>query len=321
MTTAHNPAGKVEVIGLALALALWGSSLPMFCWTIYILCRRRPFSATNCANVIVACLLFIISTIRVIDSAKFTLEKFFRLHDHSPGIPKAMQKSFHQETLVSSVTYGLQTMLGDAVVIYRCYVVWQSPRIIAVPVLLWCGTIATFIGGIFYMARMTISQNTLFTSGAGRCVVAFFYLTLLTNLISTGLLAYRIRAIHGTIPRSPTSMMRSTIYPIMLVIIDAGILYSALLLTAIILLCLKSSFTFAMADIIVPTISIIFYLVIMRIAAAKSSLQSPTTAHPSGSYSTNAGPQMTSVDPVASARPLPEDNEHPIRNSSPDDRV
>jgi hypothetical protein len=66
----------------------------------------------------------------------------------------------HDERLVATIIYGLQMMLGDAVVvrlgvrlslgtstlpesdqIYRCYMLWQNLHVVAVPVLLWCGTV------------------------------------------------------------------------------------------------------------------------------------------------------------------------------------
>ncbi|KAG8214977.1 hypothetical protein J3R82DRAFT_8379 [Butyriboletus roseoflavus] len=43
------------------------------------------------------------------------------------------QWSFVYKNLV----YTLQTLVGDGVVIYRCYVLWQSWLIIVLPIILW----------------------------------------------------------------------------------------------------------------------------------------------------------------------------------------
>jgi hypothetical protein len=65
-----------------------------------------------------------------------------------------------------------------------------------------------------------------------------------------GLLAIRIRTISRGMPCDKTCVVRNRIFPIMNIIVDAGILYSALLLTTIVMLALKSNVTFAMADIV-----------------------------------------------------------------------
>lgn len=87
---------------------------------------------------------------------------------------------------------------------------------------------------------------------------AFFYLTLATNVLSTGssssflswvsplinsvgLLAYRIFSIDREVSRAQASIMKRSIRPIMMIIVDAGIFYTVLLLIIIILFATKSN--------------------------------------------------------------------------------
>lgn len=123
------------------------------------------------------------------------------------------------------------------------------------------GVTATFIPSTYFLWQVADNQPNLSWVLTGRWRTIFYSLTLATNLISTGkinwslywiiwldnylgLLAYRIQSVDRQFYRSENSVMRRSIYPIMLTIVDAGILYSTLLIVAIATWSIKSSGSF-----------------------------------------------------------------------------
>ncbi|KAG1861741.1 hypothetical protein DFJ58DRAFT_776857 [Suillus subalutaceus] len=85
--------------------------------------------------------------------------------------------------------YVLQTLLGDGVVIYRCYVVWQSILVIILPSMLWCSVAVTGSGVIYSYSQVTNGSGDFFANVFGQptqWVTAFFASTMATNLLSSG---------------------------------------------------------------------------------------------------------------------------------------
>lgn len=75
-----------------------------------------------------------------------TEDGLVKYRDTFPGGPVAFFADVSQETfVVKCAIYVLQTLLGDGVMIYRCYVVWKSVRIIILPCVMWCGVASEVI--------------------------------------------------------------------------------------------------------------------------------------------------------------------------------
>jgi len=165
------------------------------------------------------------------------------------------------DTQALAMIYALQTLLGDAIVIYRCYVVWQSVSVILLPVATWVTFLAIWLTLVGYGNHSTSSW--LFSRQGAMLLNSFYALTLITNVISTGLLAFRIWTINRA-----TSQQRATksrILPLMNVCLDSGILYTTILTVSIILFTRKSQAIFIVQDMLVPTIAFTFYMVIIRV--------------------------------------------------------
>lgn len=73
------------------------------------------------------------------------------------------------------------------------------------------------------------------------------------------------------------------VWPIVRVILDAGILYSLSLLAALVCFIAKNHGHYVLLDMIMPIISITFYMVIIRITITKNSSQA--SQEPSSSFS------------------------------------
>jgi len=265
---------KSVIVVLALESALWGFSLMMFGMTLYLTCRGRSRQEINRWNIARSCMLLIGSTIHLAALGTRVVNAFV-IDTHFPGGPDGYLARLHRESIYMCAMYCFQTLLGDAIVIHRCYVVWQNIWLVIVPIMLWFGTAGFAITIIRRVVLKLNNGETPLATSLGLFMIPVFSLTLAANLLSTGLLAFRIYRINRELSRLQAGVLNSTIYPVMRTAIDAGVLYTLLLIAAIINQT-RSTDPFELTSIIVPCISIIFYMFIMRIALTQASQSTST---------------------------------------------
>ncbi|KAJ7708688.1 hypothetical protein B0H17DRAFT_1030505 [Mycena rosella] len=266
----YLPLDKAGIISTVLEGALYGFSVLMFLATLWTLTSGRKYAQINIAMVVVACLLFILSTIHIISDIKRIYSGLVLFRDTYPGGPPAWFANVSDPSFVfKNAIYAVQTALGDGVVIYRCYVVWSSIWVIVFPVILWLSVVATGIGGVYILSQPTADSGDIFFQRSGQWITAFYATTLTCNLCATALLAYRLWMIERSVHRSRVG--RGLTKPVLMVIIDAGALYSVTLFTALVCFVSKSNGQYVVLDMVTPIISIAFYMVILRIGIAQNS--------------------------------------------------
>ncbi|CDO72732.1 hypothetical protein BN946_scf184990.g15 [Trametes cinnabarina] len=149
--------------------------------------------------------------------------------------------------MFGSTLYVIQTLLGDAMVLYRCYLVWERNMVvIAIPCALLLGSTATGIG-ILYSFDKVVPQASIFVVQLNHWITAFFSMTFVTNVICT------------------------------------GAFYSATLLALLILYNVNSWFQYVVLDAVSAIVGIVFSLIMHRIATGISSVEGETAlVEPSG---------------------------------------
>ncbi|KIM81615.1 hypothetical protein PILCRDRAFT_821390 [Piloderma croceum F 1598] len=245
---------------------LYGFSLLMFCGTVWVLVFGRSMAKINKLMLSVAILLLLLSTTQIIFDIIRLEEGLVLQRDTFPGGPQAFFADVAQLTFMSrNSIFVIQTTLGDAVVIYRCYVVWQSVRIILIPCIMWCSVAATGIGSMYALSQ---GSAAVFAPFISRWIKSFYATSLSTNLLSTLLLAYRI----WSIDRQTLSVRvtKSHLRPILSVVIDSGLLYSFTLVAALVCFTLESHGQNIILNMISPIISIAFFMVIIRVEISQN---------------------------------------------------
>jgi len=285
-------ASRAAILGLVLESALWGFSVLMFGATLYLLCRGRSFSEVHLLNVTISVLFFFLSTMHMVVMANRVLAGFLS------ASPNEYFSHIQRSTVYMGSAYLLQTMLGDAVVIYRCYVVWQNVWVVVVPLALWFGMAGVAFHFIHVLNMMANGKHALFHNNIWPCL--FFSLSLGTNILATFLLAYRILQVNRKAASSQMTVMDTRIRPILKMAVDAAFLYTILLIAAIVNATSKSNDTILVVNLLVPSISIIFYMVIMRIVLAQAAHRSssPTAITPTNTgFTTTTDSCQVSRDP------------------------
>ncbi|KAG1728063.1 uncharacterized protein EDB91DRAFT_1022189, partial [Suillus paluster] len=285
MAQPNIPLDTASVISTVLEGILYGFSVLMFIGTLWALVQRNMSGAVKRRMIVIAYSLLLFSTAHIIIDIIRTEEGLVQQRDTFPGGPVAFFADVAQWSFVyKNLLYTLQTLVGDGVVIYRCYVVWQSWYITIIPGLLWlsvAGTPGTGIGSVFSISRATVNKENIFAPGTGPWITSFLGATLLANLVSTSLLAYRIWSIGRRV--SNTASGTGVLRPVLRIVLDAGVLYSISLLAALICFVTKNHGHYILLDMIMPIISITFFMVIIRISLNASSSPSEERLEPSES--------------------------------------
>ncbi|KAG2141420.1 uncharacterized protein EDB93DRAFT_1105705 [Suillus bovinus] len=158
--------------------------------------------------------------------------------------------------------YVLQTLVADGVV---------SVWIVILPIMLWCSVAVTGVTALYRSSQASTGSEVFVNSlHLVQWVTAFFASTIATNLLSSGLLAYRIWVIQRGVSGFRTGISRKNRMPVVRVLVDAAILYSAVLVTALVLFICGNNEQDTVVDMAVPIMSIAFYMVLIRIALNKT---------------------------------------------------
>jgi len=250
---------RAPIVSVSLQGILYGFSVCMFGMSVWVLAFQRRDRKINAPMLIVACTLWILSTIRMFIDIVLTT-KAFVYHISTPTGPEEFLSDFSGSvSLLDNTIYGLQTLIGDAVVIYRCYVVWGRFDIIILPSMAWLASLGTIIYILNSFAHGTISGNK---------ILIFYATTLSANLTATSLLAFRIwkadRAARKN--NSPHSSLR----PLLIVIIESGALYSVTLIMALVTVIHFLPMEYVVNSIIPAVISITFNMIFIRVGLARN---------------------------------------------------
>lgn len=256
------------LLAVALEGIVYGFSVLLFIGTIWSLTAKQRIQSVNRPIAAVAILLFVLSTAHMIVNIIRVEDGLVKYRDTYPGGPVAFFADPSQKTLlILRGLYVLQTMLADGVVIYRCYVVWQSIWIIILPCMLWCSVTVTGISVVYYYSQASNASADFFANVVGEItqwVTAFFASTMATNGLSSGLLAYRIWMIERNVSTVRTT--KSTMMPIVRMLMDAAVLYTVVLFIGLICFVTSNNGVEPEVDMIMPIISITFYMVLIRMA-------------------------------------------------------
>ncbi|KAG1831965.1 hypothetical protein DFJ58DRAFT_242761 [Suillus subalutaceus] len=272
------PLDTAFLVSSVLVGILYGFSVFMFVGTIWTFTYKHRTRDVNRPMAAVATLLFLLSTADMVLVIIQVEDGLVKYRDAYPGGPETFFANFRQETFIAkNVIYTLQTLLGDGVVIYRCYALWQSVWVIILPCILWCGIAAFGICWVYAPRSIPPGplDQTVFASDFGIWITAFLTFTLATYLFSSGLVVYHIWTVERKVSAVYVAKPKM---PILRVLIDAASLYSAALCPFIIIYYAYSSAVFyVMGDMLIPIISIVFYTVFIRIAINKHTQDGETS--------------------------------------------
>ncbi|PIL26567.1 hypothetical protein GSI_12325 [Ganoderma sinense ZZ0214-1] len=178
--------------------------------------------------------------------------------------------------------YVTQVLVGDSFMAYRAYIVWdRSVRVVVLPAILLFGEVV--IGYYISFSGPIVMKNlqTDVASCVDALVQAFFILSAVTNLLSTGLIMKRILTSsvgsHDVIPRA---LCRGAKWRVFESILQSAAIYSVASISLAATSFTSPTIAFPALHSVFPSvIGIVFLLIVVRI----------TRSAPAGSGSGSAG--------------------------------
>ncbi|KAI1782852.1 hypothetical protein LXA43DRAFT_386938 [Ganoderma leucocontextum] len=257
----------VSVFSTTSQAILYGYAVFMFMLAMWIVVRDRQRGRINYYMIVPGCLLLGLGTAEMAVNIARLYIGFISKGPGLSGGPDAYFADVTEPSFVAkSCLYNAQTIVLDAVVIYRTYVVWNNLLVCLLPIAGWFGLVATSIGLNVALASDSSEKTNVFAIRTSEWITSLLALTLATNLSSTGLLALKIWLVarQSAQYRSGTVLTR-----VLRVAIESGAIYSLTITTMLILFLANSDGVFVLLDMISPIIAIVFNMLIIRIGLAK----------------------------------------------------
>ncbi|KAJ7788605.1 hypothetical protein B0H14DRAFT_3504006 [Mycena olivaceomarginata] len=181
----------------------------------------------------------------------------------TPGGPVAFLgviSSWHH--IFKDVMYTVQSLLGDAMAVYRCWILWNRDyRFVILP---FCLLITSTIAGstVTVLFANTDPTASIFDPRLTNWITVFFSTAVAQNIITTGLMALRLwqREKRSTQYR----ISRGGFIPILLILMESAALYlfvETLLLT---LYEVNYNAQFIVLEAVTPVIGITFCMITNR---------------------------------------------------------
>ncbi|KAJ2918006.1 hypothetical protein MD484_g2363, partial [Candolleomyces efflorescens] len=192
--------------------------------------------------------------------------------------PRGTPLSYYRQNLywdnhAHSAMIGIMIWLGDALVIYRCYIIWgQKLYVVAVPLLLLLIKMGFNITlNVWFGNTFTSYENIL------PIIEAVYPINFAQNVLTTGLIAYKIFKQHRTSQSIGLNVShRISLMHVMRIIVESALIYTFELMLLIILSFSKSPLQYVVQAAIIPSVGIVFLLIAIRVHIARDRPAAPS---------------------------------------------
>lgn len=173
----------------------------------------------------------------------------------------------HQTTTFGTVTnflYLVEAGIGDCIMIYRLFHVWDgNPLVYVVPCL---SSVAMFASGIGIMYQFSVLPPgaDIFDPVCARWVITFFVSTVVTNLYTTALITNCIWSNNRTLKSFLNSKLRLSVV-ITEVIVESIAIYTFTSLAVLVFYLTRSAWLYAFIKCTCPVIGLSFCMLLVRV--------------------------------------------------------
>jgi len=202
------------------AAVLYGINIVLYVCCVRVL-YHRGFSGFNRVLIVMATLQFLIATGHNITCLVQLIRGFITNGDIPNGpfiyfLDMALSEHVAQEAL-----YITNSLLGDAILIWRLYIVWNGNWWLCGPFVMLVGatTICGYIA-ISHLAHFT-PVDPVFLATLGNWILSTWSLSFVTQVSATLLIAYKIWASTAWGLRSSSSHMK-----VLWLVVESGAIYS-----------------------------------------------------------------------------------------------
>ncbi|KAJ8488673.1 hypothetical protein ONZ45_g13866 [Pleurotus djamor] len=268
-----------EVVVVSDQGLLYGVYASLFFEAMYLMVKQRMMIKSGPSRVFFwGCLLmFIVATIHIALNVLRLLRGYVFLSGEV-GPAQYFLDLGRWENVAHDALNAFMTWIADGLIIYRAFLVWNNNfYVIILPCLL---LIMSIIANAIALKEFTQApMGTIFGPSLKHWMNSIYALAFVQNVMTTGLIAYRIwrQERESNQVGIHTSGSRSSLMPIVRIVIESAMIYVVELLVLIILYALHHNGQFVVQESVVPTVGIVFTLLTIRIIMRAQVTTNPTS--------------------------------------------
>lgn len=269
------PIDTAQLVALFLESLFYGIYIVTFGMCIQaLLFTGRAHASRRYYLLIVALLLFTFATLDVAFLLRHVLDAF--IWYKGPGGPKEEFADIsYWVNAMKSMDYAVQTGIGDAMLIYRCYIIYGRDWKIA------AGLSALWVGGMITVAfacyiEFTLHQNAFLNVGRlTPFITSALSITLGLNLIATFMIIYKLWSIRQRSAEVFIASMGNghgggALMRAMRIMIESGAMYTISVIVFFVVYLASNNAQYGVSDCVVQIIGIAFNLVIIRVQQGRA---------------------------------------------------
>ncbi|KAJ3929484.1 MAG: hypothetical protein NXY57DRAFT_899992 [Lentinula lateritia] len=331
MSNAGFSIDTAQIVALFMESVTYGVFLTTFVMCLHGLLyspthrfHLKPFFKVNYRMLIAALLMFTFASLDVAFGLCHNIKAFVTLNGNGND-PETAEEVFDDVgnwiNVMKFVDYVAQTFIGDSILIYRCYLVWDRSWYMIVPSVLLC--LAETVCGcmVAVIEASPASGGSLNSSTISPFITSMLSITLATTILTTSLIVYRLWNVQS---HSQTFLQfqqernrdwnSDPLARAMKVMIESGLLYTLSLVVLFAVFITSSNAELGVSDSVVQIIGITFNMIIIRTSRVSSRIQSTVPARSEASLAPL--PHMISIHTVTETDCYPNTPLSPLPNRS-----
>ncbi|KAK0462514.1 uncharacterized protein EV420DRAFT_1265381, partial [Desarmillaria tabescens] len=207
--------------------------------------------------------MLVFSTLHVACHLRFVLDAFI----YSNGEPiDTFQDMPYPVNVMQLVTFVAQTFMGDCILLYRCWVIYERRWMVVIcPVIMCIAETGCGIAGV--CIETSLSHDSIITDPSiFPLIITHQSLTLATNVITTSLIVHRIWTVHSAVRQFASSIKNHPLRNALVVVIESAAVYTASAVVLLIVYAIGSDALYVVTGTVLNCQGITFNLIIIRFA-------------------------------------------------------
>jgi uncharacterized membrane protein len=286
------------LVSIWLEALVYGFFVCIFCASCYVnITLRSTQDAHSKIMFGVSALMFLIATLHVSMNC-YRMVMAYCINRLSPGGPVGyISQLAPWDHVFKDTLYATQEILGDAVAIYRTYVVWgRDWRPVLVP---GCLIIVSLVSGYTVCGLYPTEDpnSTVFDPRLTHWITTFYAITVVQSGLTTSLMAYRIWQTDRRSAAYRTNR-EGNLMPILRILIESA---SIQFIIEVILLSLYSAnynAQYLLLEMVTPLVGITFGAITIRIALHQSKTFTGSSSKGNLSHVRSNGEQIATIGSI-----------------------
>ncbi|EJU05405.1 hypothetical protein DACRYDRAFT_46391 [Dacryopinax primogenitus] len=238
------PLDVANLAGLFCGSILYGIFVVLFVLCLHTLLYRRNTPRPNYILISGVTAMFVLNTFVLALSFSRCLDAFVFMRNIAGGPVAYFEELGDWKEVTRTALVLTYAVLGDVILIYRCWVVWSRQLVvIAFPVLILLAGISMDILTTVTLASLS-AGFTVFAESLQPRITAALSLILSQNIIVTSLIVFRIWRIN----QSAGGPAMGSLRPILNVIIESGAVFVAMIFIFLMTYVTSSNSQYIMVD-------------------------------------------------------------------------